>query len=92
MTTSATKYDELNNAGQGFDPSAEIGGWTLLRAAETTDDVSEYVDEDGQLVLVGTDGSGDEDSRWAVRVEHEGLPTGDEVAVWRASLRPAVTE
>lgn len=69
MTTDSSTFTILNNQGLGFDPSDEIDGWILRRAAETTDDVSVYEDEEGATVLVGTDGSGSDDSRWAVRVD-----------------------
>ena len=67
MNANAT-FAALNNAGEGFDPADEIAAWTLVEAADTTDAVSVYRDESGATVLVGTDGSGDDDSRWAVRV------------------------
>lgn len=68
-------YVTLNNAGKGFDPEPDLEGWTLLRSAESTDDVSVYevTDDEGDrwIVLVGTDGSGREP--WAVRVGDTGV-------------------
>ena len=63
----SAEFSARNNAGEGFDPSGEIDGWALVFGAATTDDVAVYRDGD-DAVLVGTDGSGDEDSRWAVRI------------------------
>ena len=40
-----------------------------IRAAATTDDPAIYEDADGLYVLVGTDGMGTDESRWAVRPE-----------------------
>lgn len=60
-------FSTLNNSGEGFDPTAEIGGWTLHSAARNTSDIAVYVDG-ADVVLVGTDGTGSDDSRWAVRV------------------------
>lgn len=64
-----SEYNRCNNEGCGFDPSSEIAGWTLIRAAATTDDPAIYEDADGLYVLVGTDGMGTDESRWAVRPE-----------------------
>ena len=72
-----TAFTVLNNAGKGFDPEPEIDAWTLVRLTDNTDDVSvyRYTDEDGDTwhVLVGTDGTGSDDSRWAVRIGEAGL-------------------
>ena len=57
-----------NNAGDGFDPAAMLTGGRPTHRADTTDDVSVYVIGD-EAILVGTDGTGDDDSRWAVVVE-----------------------
>ena len=54
-----------NNAGDGFDPDADIGGWDLVHAAETDDSVSVYTDGE-DVVLVG-----DANGAWAVRVVAE---------------------
>lgn len=60
-------FSALNDAGEGFDPTDEIKSWRRVRRAETTDDVAVY--RDGKdAILVGTDASGDDDSRWAVRI------------------------
>ena len=59
-------FIRLNNAGEGFDPT-EISEWKLVWLADSTDGVAVYRDGD-DAILVGTDGSGDDDSRWAVRV------------------------
>lgn len=59
-------YSAANDAGQGFAP-LEINSWRLVREAETTSDVDVYEDEDGLIVLVGTDGTGSVESYWAVR-------------------------
>jgi hypothetical protein len=64
---SSATFTRLNSEGEGFDPTEEIGEWKLVWLAGTTDDVAVYRDGD-DVVLVGTDGSGDDDSRWAVRV------------------------
>jgi hypothetical protein len=70
-------FATLNNAGEGFDPSHDIDGWEVEREAATTDDVAvySYTDDEGDrwLVLVGTDGTGSDDSRWAVRVGDAGV-------------------
>jgi hypothetical protein len=70
-------FSVLNDQGEGFDPTGEDSAWTLRRDAETTDDVSVYThtDDDGDLwvILVGTDQSGSDDSRWAVRVGAVGV-------------------
>ena len=63
------EYARCNNEGGGFDPSSEITGWALIRATTTTDDPTIYEDADGLYVLVGTDGMGTDESRWAVRPE-----------------------
>lgn len=80
-------YNALNNAGQGFDPSDDLGGWRLLHEARTTDDVSVYeeIDTDGDvwLVLVGTDGTGSDDSRWAVRVGETGVEIDNDGSIAR---------
>jgi len=60
-------YQRINDAGDGFDPTREIDAWTLVYRAQNTDEVSIYADGD-DAILVGTDGMGDDDSRWAVRV------------------------
>jgi len=60
-------FTRLNSEGEGFDPTEEIGGWKLVWLPDSTDGVTVYRDGD-DAVLVGTDGSGDDDSRWAVRV------------------------
>lgn len=67
-TTAANVFSARNNAGAGFDPSAAIDTWTLVLVASSTSDVSIYTDESGATVLVGTDGIGSDDSRWAVRI------------------------
>jgi len=56
-----------NNDGDGYDPEADIQGLLPVHTAETTDDVSVYLLGD-RAVLVGTDGSGSDDSRWGVTV------------------------
>lgn len=70
-------FTVLNNAAEGFDPTFEIDAWALVRRAETTDDVSVYTTTDDQgdewVILVGTDGMGSDDSRWAVRVGDTGV-------------------
>lgn len=63
------EYARCNNEGGGFDPSPDIDGWALIRAAATTDDPAIYEDAEGLYVLVGTDGMGSDESRWAVRPE-----------------------
>jgi len=55
------------DAGDGFDPTSRIGFWELVYASSSTDQVSIYRDGD-DAILIGTDGMGDDDSRWAVRV------------------------
>lgn len=58
-------YQSGNNHGEGQAvDDVDMDGLALVWAARTTDDLSVYGDAD-RLVLVGTDGSGD-DSRWAV--------------------------
>lgn len=68
-------YAALNNAGEGYDPTGD--DLVTVSEADTTDGVSIYrwTDDDGDqwLVLVGTDGRGSEDSRWAVRVPECGV-------------------
>lgn len=73
-------YTILNNQGEGFDPSDDIADWTLVSEADTTDGVSVYTDTDGlgNVYLVSTDGSGSDDSRWAVRVGDVGVEYGDD--------------
>lgn len=64
---SSATFSRLNDQGEGFDPAEEIGGWKVVWLADGTDGVAVY--QDGyDAILVGTDGSGDDDSRWAVRV------------------------
>jgi len=60
-------FSRLNNEGEGFDPADEIAGWKVVWLADDTNGVAVYRDGD-DAILVGTDGSGDEESRWAVRV------------------------
>ena len=60
-------YRQINDAGDGFDPTSRIDSWELVYASSSTDHVSIYRDGD-DAILVGTNGMGDEDSRWAVRV------------------------
>ena len=64
---SSATFSRLNDEGEGFDPAEEISEWKLVWLAGSTDGVAVYRDGD-DAVLVGTDGSGDDDSRWAVRV------------------------
>ena len=60
-------FSRLNDQGDGFDPAEEIAGWKVVWLADGTDGVAVY--QDGyDAILVATDGSGDDDSRWAVRV------------------------
>lgn len=74
-------YGTENNQGHGFDP-AELDEYELtpIREPHSTSDVAAYTytDELGDLwlVLVGTDASGSDESRWAVKI-------GD-VGVWPA--------
>jgi len=60
-------FSRLNDEGEGFDPAEEISEWKLVWLADSTDGVAVYRDGD-DAILVATDGSGDDDSRWAVRV------------------------
>ena len=60
-------FQRLNNAGEGFDPEDDIADWDLVYRAQNDTEVSIYADGD-DAILVATDGSGDDDSRWAVRV------------------------
>lgn len=63
-------YNEKNNAGEGFDPSDDIssGRLELVIEAGSTSEVSVYKNVFGDVILVGTDGSGSEGSRWAVEL------------------------
>jgi hypothetical protein len=75
-TLAVRAFDIENNAGRGFDPASEIDDWTLVRSASSTDDVSVYSDRFGGDVwvfCVGTDGTGSDDSRWAVQVGAVGV-------------------
>ena len=64
----ASLYDAGNTAGDGYDPTADIADASSpVHAAETTDDVSVYHVGD-VAILVATDGSGDDVSRWGVAV------------------------
>ena len=65
-----------NNAGDGFDPGSMLTGGRPTHRADTTDDVSVYV-VGGKAILVGTDGTGDDDSRWAVEVEVDATNMAD---------------
>jgi len=73
----AAAHSLLNNRGEGFDPTGDIDGWELVYEARTTDEVSVYrhTDDEGDfwVYLVGTDGSGSDDSRWATRVGDVGV-------------------
>lgn len=70
-------FRTLNDRGQGFDPTGIDSLWDLREHAATTDDVAVYRAQDAEgdewVILVGTDGTGSEDSRWAVRVSAAGL-------------------
>ena len=61
-------YTAGNNAGDGFAPNI-TERWTLHHTARATDDVAVYTDDHDRPVLVGTDGMGTDESRWAVRPE-----------------------
>ena len=68
----ATRYQlfvDGNNDGDGFDPSGDLDGMALGHDATDTSDVAVYY-RDGRAILVGTDGSGDDDSRWGVEVAY----------------------
>ena len=79
-SAAALAFSELNDAGKGYDPTGDDLG-ELVRDAETTSDVAvwRWTDESGDewLILVGTDGSGSDDSRWAVRVGDTGVTLSD---------------
>ncbi len=62
-------YNEKNNVGEGFDPSDDIssGRLELVIEAGNTSEVSVYKNV-FDVILVGTDGSGSEGSRWAVEL------------------------
>jgi hypothetical protein len=60
-----------NDAGDGFAPPEDMvgEGWELFASRDSTDDVEVWLDNKRRIVLVGTDGTGSDDSRWAVRPE-----------------------
>ena len=55
-------FTRLNNAGEGFDPDDDLGGWDLVYRAQNDTEVSVYADGDDAILV------GDANGAWAVRV------------------------
>ena len=63
-------HSRINNKGLGFDPSDEIETWEIISLASSTDKVSVYTDGEN-IFLVGTDATGNKESRWATKMSDD---------------------